>query len=184
MTPALKRMLCNAIIQPHFDFAVSAWYPNLTKKLSNRLQICQNKCIRFCLGLGNRVHIGTKEVRQINWLPVQNRFEQCVNAHVFKFVNQQSPKYMSEIFTIAEQPSRDTRTNTGIKLIQPQRKRASGQSAPSYVGPKVWNKLPTELKAHYCKELEETEKTISFSTNVYITNIYFLFPITVSTKCF
>ena len=25
-------MLCNALIQPHFDYACTAWYPNLTKK--------------------------------------------------------------------------------------------------------------------------------------------------------
>ena len=27
-TPELRRLLCNAIIQPHFDYACSAWYPN------------------------------------------------------------------------------------------------------------------------------------------------------------
>ncbi len=41
LTPSLRRLLCNALIQPHFDFAVSAWYPNLNKKLSTKLQICQ-----------------------------------------------------------------------------------------------------------------------------------------------
>ena len=170
MTPALKRLLCNAIVQPHFDFAVSAWYPNLTKKLLNKVQICQNKCIRFCLGLGNRVHIGAKEFRLINWLPVPNRFEQCVNAHVFKFINQQSPTYSSEIFNIAEQPNRITRTNKGINLVQPQRKKVSGQAAPSFIGPKVWNPLPKEIKevnsvsifkhkikALYFSELEQSE---------------------------
>ena len=33
LTPALRRLLCNALIQPHFDYACSAWYPNLIKKL-------------------------------------------------------------------------------------------------------------------------------------------------------
>ena len=31
LTPTLKRLLCNALIQPHFDYACSAWYPNVTK---------------------------------------------------------------------------------------------------------------------------------------------------------
>jgi hypothetical protein len=48
-------MLCNTLIQPHFDFACSAWYPNLKKGLKKELQIPQNKCIRFYLFLGNRV---------------------------------------------------------------------------------------------------------------------------------
>ena len=33
LTPELRRLLCNAIIQSHFDYACSAWYPNLTQKL-------------------------------------------------------------------------------------------------------------------------------------------------------
>ena len=36
LTPTLRRMLCNAIIQPHFDYACSAWYPNLNEKLKKR----------------------------------------------------------------------------------------------------------------------------------------------------
>ena len=31
LTPYLKRLLCNALIQPHFDFACLAWYTNLKK---------------------------------------------------------------------------------------------------------------------------------------------------------
>ena len=33
LTPGLRRMLCNALIQPHFDYACSVWYPNLNAKL-------------------------------------------------------------------------------------------------------------------------------------------------------
>ena len=32
LTPTLRRLLCNVLIQPHFHYACSAWYPNLTKK--------------------------------------------------------------------------------------------------------------------------------------------------------
>ena len=47
LTPALRGLLCNALIQPHFDFACPAWYPNLIKKLKYRIQTTQNKCMRF-----------------------------------------------------------------------------------------------------------------------------------------
>ena len=33
LTPKVRPLLCNALIQPHFDYACSALYPNLTKKL-------------------------------------------------------------------------------------------------------------------------------------------------------
>ena len=44
VTPALCRMLCNAIIQPHFDYACSAWYTNLNEKPKKKIQIMQKKC--------------------------------------------------------------------------------------------------------------------------------------------
>ena len=33
LTPPLRRLLCNALIQPLFDYACTAWFPNLSKKL-------------------------------------------------------------------------------------------------------------------------------------------------------
>ena len=33
LTPGLRRMLCNALMQPHFDYACSAWYPKLNENL-------------------------------------------------------------------------------------------------------------------------------------------------------
>ena len=53
----LRRLLYNALIQPHFDYACAAWYPNLNKKYKNKLQVLQNKCIRFCLQLDKREHV-------------------------------------------------------------------------------------------------------------------------------
>lgn len=47
-TPALRHLLCNALIQPRFEYACSAWYSNLTKKKKCRIQTTQNKCVHFC----------------------------------------------------------------------------------------------------------------------------------------
>ena len=56
LTSTLRRLLCIALILPHFDYALLACYPNITQKLSRKLQATQNKCKRFCLQLGNRSH--------------------------------------------------------------------------------------------------------------------------------
>ena len=61
LTPYLKQLLCNALIQPHFDYACSAWYPNLNKKFKSKLETAQNRCIRYCPQLDNRSHIGMKD---------------------------------------------------------------------------------------------------------------------------
>ena len=66
LTPHLKRLLCNALIQPHLDYACSAWYPNLNKKFKSKLQTVQNRCIRYGLQLDNRSYIGKKDFEKIN----------------------------------------------------------------------------------------------------------------------
>ena len=38
LTPTLRRFLCNTLIQRHFDYACSAWYPHLSKKLKHRIR--------------------------------------------------------------------------------------------------------------------------------------------------
>ena len=141
----LRRLLCNALIQPHFDFACSAWYPNLNQKLSEKLQTAQNKCIRYCLQLGNRSHIGANEFEKINWLPVKERFSQCVCSIVFKYIHNLCPAYMSELFFPFGQ---STQTRGSIyKLIQPFRKTKLGQRGLSYIGPSLWNALDNHCKS-------------------------------------
>ena len=80
----------------HFDYACSAWYPNLNKKFKPELQTLKNKC--FCLQLDSKDHVGITEFKQINWLPVNYRFRQRLAANVFKFFDDKCPLYMKDVF--------------------------------------------------------------------------------------
>ena len=62
LSQPLRRLLGKALIQPHFDYACSAWYPNLNNRLKSKSQILQNKCICFCLNLNSRAHIGLNKL--------------------------------------------------------------------------------------------------------------------------
>ena len=114
----LRRLLCNALIQPHFDYECSVWYPNLNKKFKTKLQTLQNKCVRFCLQLDNRAHVGLTEFKKINWLPVDSRFRQCLAANVFKFFDDKYPLYMKDVFDKSCMSQASTR-NCTVKLSQP-----------------------------------------------------------------
>ena len=87
LIPTLRRLLCNALIQPYFDYACSPWYPNLTK-----IQTSQNKCICFCLQSDKMTQKSREEFETQNWLPVTEKINQCINSIVFKYVNDQCPK--------------------------------------------------------------------------------------------
>ena len=145
LTPALRRLLCDVLIPPHFDYACSAWYPNLTTKLKNRIQTSQNKCIRFWLQLDKMTHISHKEFKILNWLRVTERFNQCINSIVFKYVNNQCPNYLHEIFQTAPENNIQT-SGSFLKLKCPFHKTNAGQIVLSYIGPTIWNKTPDLLK--------------------------------------
>ena len=118
MLQRLCRLLCNALTQPHFGYVCSAWYPNLNSRLKLKLQILQNKCIYFCLDLNNRAHIGLAEFEKINWLPINDRFEQCICSMTFKYFNNLSPLYMNGVFKPAGENTTAASTYL-FKLSQP-----------------------------------------------------------------
>ena len=47
LTQHTKKLLIVSLIQCHFDYASSAWFPSLTQELKHKLQVTQNKLIRF-----------------------------------------------------------------------------------------------------------------------------------------
>ena len=101
LTPTLRWLLFNALIQPYIDHACSAQYQNLTKKMNHRIQTTHNKCTRFCLQLDNLKHISHKEFGRLNWLFVTYRFIQRLNSIFFRYFNEQCPNYLSEVFNVA-----------------------------------------------------------------------------------
>ena len=142
----LRRLLCNAMIQPFFDYACIAWYPNLTKNLKERLQSSQNKCLRYCLNLTSRASIKSKDFEEINWLNIHDRYNQMVATTVFKFFNARAPDYLDEIYFPADQEGISTRFSFQ-KLKLPLKKTNMGKNSLSFTGPFLWNKLPNSLKS-------------------------------------
>ena len=98
LTPPLHRFLCNALIQPLFDYVCTAWFSNLSKRLKLRRQVSQNQCIRFCLQFDKRSKIRIKEFLQINWLNIHDSYLQFIVSDIFKFQNDQCPSYFDEFF--------------------------------------------------------------------------------------
>ena len=153
----LRRLLCNAMIQPFFDYACSAWYPNLRKDLQKRLQVSQNNCVRFCLQLDKKTWIGVDEFEEINWLNINDRFSQCVLSSIYKFFNSESPVYFNEIY-LPDEPSNINTRSSFQRLKQALRKSNEGLNSASYSCPSLWNKLPIEIK--------RSESINSFKPNV------------------
>ena len=119
--------------------------PQPQKKFKTKLQTLQNKCVRFCLQLDNRGHVGMIEFKKINWLPVDYRFRQCLAPNTIKFFDDRCPFYMRDIFDKSCISQASTR-NSIMKLNQPLKRTSYGQNCISFLATSVWNNLPNELK--------------------------------------
>lgn len=141
-----KKLLVMSLIQCHFDYACSFWYMGLSKLLKNRLQVTQNKIIRFVLKMDPRSHVGANEFKSLGWLPVSRRVEQIVLNHVFKIKSGKSADYMTENFIQATSVhSYGTRFRESGCFSIPKVK-GFGKKSFVYSGCILWNDLPNNIK--------------------------------------
>ena len=138
LTPVYRRLLRNALIQPHFDYGCYLWFSLLKENLKLKLQKAQNKCIHFCLNLPPRSPINLSHFRKINWLPVSDRVEYCIPNTVFKYWNGTVSGYIHEMF----KPSLcGYRTRSEMALDIPLRKTNTWQKRLPFLTPKLWSKI-------------------------------------------
>ena len=52
LTLDLKRLSCNALIQPHFDYGSSAWFPKLNKKFQSKCKLSKTNVTEITLEWG------------------------------------------------------------------------------------------------------------------------------------
>ena len=147
---SLKRMLCNSLTQPHFDFACCAWYPNLSMTLKNKLQTAHIDCIKFCLGMERRSHIGLNHFERVNWLPVKNRVDQCIAVTACKFKNNFSHVYVYiyiYIYIYILNSSLVVRTKRSVdSFVEPIYVKQISRKSILYLGSKIWNGLDRNTK--------------------------------------
>ena len=91
------------------------------------------------------------------------RFNQCINFIVFKYINNQCPNYLNEVFQTALENNIQTR-GSFLKLKCPFSKTKPGQMALCYIGPTIWSETPDMLKQtkslNMFKQFKETFKRI------------------------
>ncbi len=93
-----KKTLCQSLVQSHVDYAISSWYTAMSKKAKNKLQIIQNKMIRFILDLGPRTHITNKHMLDLNLLKIPGRVQQLRLNITHKIYYKKAPTYLQANF--------------------------------------------------------------------------------------
>ena len=141
----LRKSICSALIQCHLDYACSSWYSGLNKQLKKKLQICQNKTVRFIKNLGPHSHIGFSELDSLNMLNVDFRVKQLRLSHVHKIFNETGPSYLSEHFSKASNVHHHFTRGSTENFVVPS---VRGVAATTFYlsAIKDWNSLPSHVK--------------------------------------
>jgi hypothetical protein len=115
----------------------------LSKANKKKLQIAQNKVIRFIVNLGPRTTVSQEELDKVGLLNVSNRAKQMILMHMFNVHHNLAPSYLSQNFeNICHQYS--TRYSQHSYVIPMPRGVTFGNFV--YNGTKMWNDLPSWAK--------------------------------------
>ena len=142
----LKKTLCSALIQCHYDYACSSWFFGLSKKLKQRLQISQNKMLRYIFSYGPRVSLEGADFRTVGMLKVEDRVKQLSLNHVHKIWGNRCPSYLNDHFikvtSVHNHYTRKSQYNFHVPTIN-----SISSSTFYYNAILAWNSLPKDIQS-------------------------------------
>ena len=113
---------------------------------TQRLQRLQNRAARLIYCVNKRTS-APPLLRELHWLPVQQRIHFKILLHVYNCVQNNAPSYLQDLIHIFKSGRNDLRSSNDIlRLDVPIPKRIVGESAFSFIGPKLWNGLPKKIR--------------------------------------
>jgi hypothetical protein len=153
--PYLTEDTCHTLVRglviSYLDYA-NATFINLPKCTLKKLERVQRAAARVIKGQKVRASVRssiTTMMRDLHWLPIEQRIDYKVGTIVFKSLYGNAPEYVKCLFQIKQHSKRNLRSNTSqtLQLVVPFTKRKTfADRSISVYGPKLWNSLPTEVK--------------------------------------
>ena len=136
-------LLVNSVVLSKLDYC-NCLLANATKSALRPLQIAQNDAARLVFGR-SRHSSATDLLKQLHWLPIEQRIKYKVCTHVFKSLHSQSPGYVTSLLN-RHIPSRNLRSQNQHFLVKPKTHRKIGEQSFAFSGPLFWNGLPGRLR--------------------------------------
>lgn len=112
-----KEKIIKSVITPIFDYGSICYHgyeQHGSKKNQTRLQMLQNKCIRYIKKIDASDRI-TPHLNNLKILNLVNRRCYLINCFVYRYIKERKPAYLNNIFKINEKNTRNgTNGNTSI----------------------------------------------------------------------
>ena len=112
-----------------------------------RLQRIQNKAARIVFQVPRR-HPSFELLDSLHWLPIEKRIIFKILLHIYKSLNDLSPKYLGDCFKIYIPPREGLRSALDeTRLVVPRTNRLIGDMSFSVRGSILWNNIPPSIRA-------------------------------------
>ena len=90
----------------------------------------------------------TPILKNLHWLPIEQRIHYKILLLTFKALNGLAPQYLSSLLQPYSVEAYALRSNDNNKLVQPKaRTKTYGERAFAYAAPTLWNRLPVEIRS-------------------------------------
>jgi hypothetical protein len=139
-----RKLLCCAMLQSHFDYAVNTFYYDIDCKLKEKLHNAQNKMIRFILGYDYRRHLVCNDFKICKFLSVSYRIEYLSLNLMYKIFNNLAPSYFSDYKLFTDVHKYETRNSNSSYVIP--KVNTKGKLTFNFHGIKLWNSLPINIR--------------------------------------
>ena len=135
----------------------------LPKQAVQRLQKLQNRAARLIFQVSKRTSAAPL-LRELHWLPVQQRIDFKILVHVYNCLHDSSPSYLQDRLHKYRCNRTGLRSMKDLSRLEiPKTKRAYGDRSFSAYGPKLWNSLPNNVRdAPNVKAFKKLLKTYLF----------------------
>lgn len=165
----LRKQLCSALLQCHLDYCCSSWYTGLSIYYKNKLQVFQNKMLRYIFNLSPRDHVGQNHFDAVKFLDVQSRARQLRLNHMFNIFNSLGPSYFNQFFTkVSDTHSYATRSSSWNFRIP--RIGSYTKNSFFYQATHDWNNLPSHIKSINDKQTYKVAVKKHLASNARVTH--------------
>ena len=142
--PECRVMAVQALILSVLNYCLPVW-GSTSKTQMNRVQKVLNFAARIAIGGAKKHDHVTPIFEKLKWLKIKPRFMYSICLIIFKSINNILPEWVFSLPTIRE--IRENRVNTRHQenLFIPRTTTDIGARNIKVLGPKLWNKLPSDI---------------------------------------
>ena len=140
-----RMLLTEALVKPHYNYC-DVIYDGCSKKASSSLQRNQNYAARALLGK-KKYSSGSEALKQLKWLPLDNRRKLHTGVFIHKAVNGKGSWHgMKMVEALKPRHSFGTRSVRRNNLNSQVHTTKQLERAISFRTTRVWNNIPPDLK--------------------------------------